>query len=146
MNDEQRKAIALDYIYALDHGTTQDGRKIIDLFAEDAQLYFPKWGVAQGHEEIQLLLSDISKPIQHIEHHVEDITWILSGSDLLVAEGTSHGQHVDGPWRAGSPDWGSGRWCDVFEIRENKIQRVFIYLDPDYAGLDKDRYAWLHKR
>lgn len=87
--------------------------EIIELFADDAQLYFPKWGVAQGREEIQQLLVDISEPIQHIEHHVDDITWILSGTDLLVAEGTSHGQHADGHWQAGNPDWGAGRWCDV---------------------------------
>ena len=37
----------------------------------------------------------------------------------------------------------SGRWCDVFEVRDFLIQRCFIYLDPDYAGLDTARYHWL---
>jgi hypothetical protein len=41
------------------------------------------------------------------------------------------------------PDWAAGRWCDVFEIRDAKIQRVYIYLDPDYAGKDTARYPWL---
>jgi hypothetical protein len=41
------------------------------------------------------------------------------------------------------PEWGAGRWCDVFEIRDFLIQRVFIYLDPDYAGQDTARYPWL---
>ena len=41
------------------------------------------------------------------------------------------------------PEWAAGRWCDVFEIRDWKIQRVFIYLDPDYAGKDTARYPWL---
>ena len=36
-----------------------------------------------------------------------------------------------------------GRWCDVFEVRDFLIQRCFIYLDPDYAGLDTARYHWL---
>jgi len=39
----------------------------------------------------------------------------------------------------------SGRWCDVFEIRDWKIARCFIYLDPDYAGKDPERYPWLNK-
>jgi hypothetical protein len=43
------------------------------------------------------------------------------------------------------PEWGAGRWCDVFEIRDWKIQRCFIYLDPDYAGRDTARYPWLGK-
>ena len=46
-------------------------------------------------------------------------------------------------WRAGAPEHGAGRWCDVFEIRDWKIQRCFIYLDPDYAGKDTARYPWL---
>jgi len=37
----------------------------------------------------------------------------------------------------------AGRWCDVFEVRDFLIQRCFIYLDPDYAGLDTGRYHWL---
>ena len=40
----------------------------------------------------------------------------------------------------------AGRWCDVFEIRDFKIQRCFIYLDPDYAGVDTERYPWLREK
>ena len=61
--------------------------------------------------------------------------------DLFACEGTSSGEHVDGEWRAGVTH--AGRWCDVFEVRDFLIQRCFIYLDPDYAGLDTDRYPWL---
>ena len=68
------------------------------------------------------------------------------GEDVLVAEGSSHGEHRDGPWRAGVPEHGAGRWCDVFEIRDWKIQRCFIYLDPDYAGKDTARYPWLKNK
>jgi len=32
------------------------------------------------------------------------------------------------------------------EIRDFKIQRCFIYLDPDYAGKDTKRYPWLANR
>jgi hypothetical protein len=31
----------------------------------------------------------------------------------------------------------------VFEVRDFLIQRCFIYLDPDYSGLDTARYPWL---
>ena len=74
---------------------------------------------------------------------LRDLQRIFSGGDTIVAEGTSYGEHQDGAWRAGLPDWGAGRWCDVFEIRDFLIQRVFIYLDPDYAGKDTERYPWL---
>jgi hypothetical protein len=144
MTDEQRKSVALEYLKAFDNGgVTSDGGSILDLFAGDAQVYFPKWGIATGKDEIGRLFGDVGATIKSITHHYSHFNWIFSGSDLVVAEGTSHGEHGDGPWRAGLPEWGAGRWCDVFEIRDWLIQRCFIYLDPDYAGGDTARYPWL---
>jgi len=144
MTDEQRKSVALEYLKAFDNaGVTSTGGSILDLFADDAQVYFPKWGLATGKEEIGRLFGDVGGTLKGIVHDYAALTWILSGTDLLACEGTSHGEHRDGPWRAGVPDWGAGRWCDVFEIRDWLIQRCFIYLDPDYAGRDTERYPWL---
>ena len=81
--------------------------------------------------------------IRQIVHHYSHFNWLMSGGDTFACEGTSHGEHQDGPWRAGVPEWGAGRWCDVFEVRDWLIQRCFIYLDPDYAAKDTDRYPWL---
>lgn len=53
MTDEQRKSVALEYLKAFDNGgVTSTGAGILDLFAEDAQVYFPKWGLATGKAEI----------------------------------------------------------------------------------------------
>ncbi len=38
---------------------------------------------------------------------------------------------------------GGGALVRRAEIRDWKIQRCFIYLDPDYAGKDTERYPWL---
>ena len=147
MTDEQRKSVALEYLKAFDNkGVTSNGGSILDLFADDAQVYFPKWGIASGKDQIGKLFGDVGGTIKSIEHHYSHFNWIFSGSDLVVCEGTSHGEHKDGRWRAGVPEHGAGRWCDVFEIRDFKIQRVFIYLDPDYAAKDTSRYAWLAGR
>lgn len=144
MTNEQRKSVALEYLKAFDNGgVTPTGKPILDLFADDAQVYFPKWGLATGKEEIGQLFTDVGGTLKNIRHDYATFNWIFSGSDLLVAEGTSHGEHRDGPWRAGLPEWAAGRWCDVFEIRDWRIQRVFVYLDPDYAGKDTARYPWL---
>jgi hypothetical protein len=144
MTDEQRKSVAVEYLKAFDNGgTTSTGGSILDLFADDAQVMFPKWGLAIGKEQIGQLFADIGGSISSIHHHYAELNYVFSGSDLFVVEGTSHGEHKDGPWRAGVPEWGAGRWCDVFEIRDFLIQRCFIYLDPDYAGDDRARYPWL---
>lgn len=147
MTDEQRKAIALEYLKAFDNGgVTSTGGSILDLFADDAQVYFPKYGVAVGKENVGKMFGAVGGTLKSIVHHFDEFNWIFSGGDMLACEGTSHGEHRDGPWRAGSPEWGAGRWCDVFEIRDFKIHRCFIYLDPDYAGRDTARYPWLAAR
>ena len=47
MTDEQRKSLALEYLKAFDNkGVTSTGASILDLFADDAQVFFPKWGLA----------------------------------------------------------------------------------------------------
>jgi ketosteroid isomerase-like protein len=144
MTDEQRKSVVLEYLKAFDNGgVTSTGDGVLDLFAGDAQVYFPKWGLANGSEEIGRLFTEVGATLKSIRHHYADFNWVFSGSDVVVVEGTSHGEHQDGPWRAGVPEWAAGRWCDVFEIRDWRIQRLFIYLDPDYAGKDTERYPWL---
>jgi hypothetical protein len=142
MTDEQRKSVALEYLKAFDNaGKTSDGGSILDLFAGDAQVFFPKWGLATGKQQIGQLFSDFGGRIKGILHDYASFNWIMTGTDTFAVEGTSAGVHQEGPWRAGVNH--AGRWCDVFEIRDFLIQRCFIYLDPDYAGLDTARYPWL---
>jgi len=144
MTDEQRKSVAIEYLKAFDNGgVTSGGGSILELFADDAQVYFPKWGLASGKEQIGKLFTELGSTIKAITHHFSHFNFIFSGGDMFAVEGTSHGEHRDGPWRAGVPESGAGRWCDVFEVRDWKIQRCFIYLDPDYAGKDVSRYPWL---
>lgn len=142
MTDEQRKSVALEYLKAFDNaGVTSSGGSILDLFADDAQVSFPKWGLANGKEEIGRFFTELGGTIEAIRHDYSHFNWVMTGTDVFACEGTSHGVHRAGSWRAGVTH--SGRWCDIFEVRDFLIQRCFIYLDPDYAGLDTDRYPWL---
>jgi hypothetical protein len=76
MTDEQRKSVALEYLKALDHGgVTSDGSNVVELFAEDAQVYFPKLGLARGREQIGRLFSDVAGTIKSIEHHYATFNW-----------------------------------------------------------------------
>jgi SnoaL-like domain len=143
MSDEQRKLVALEYLKALDNGGVISGGSIFDLFACGAKVYFPKWGVAKGREQFEKLFANLGSTLKSITHRYFGLNWIFSCGDTIVCEETSHGEHVDGPWRAGDPDWGAGRSCDVFETRDGLIQRCSIYLDPDYAGRDTARYPWI---
>ena len=100
-----------------------------------------KWGLATGKGQIEQLFTDFGAGIRSILHDYATFNWIMTGTDVFAVEGTSAGEYKDGAWRAGVTH--AGRWCDVFEVRDFLIQRCFIYLDPDYAGLDTARYPWL---
>ena len=87
MTDEQRKSVALEYLKAFDRaGVTSDGGSILDLFADDAQVYFPKWGLATGKEQIGQLFTDVGGTIKSIQHHYSHFNWVFSGSDTVVCE------------------------------------------------------------
>ena len=81
-SDEQRKSVALEYLKALDNGgVTSSGGSILDLFAHDAQVYFPKWGVAKGREQVETLFTHLGGTLKSITHHYSGLNWIFSGSD-----------------------------------------------------------------
>lgn len=137
MTDQQRKSLVLEYFRRLD-----SGGDFLELFADDARVFYPKWGVATGVEEIGQLFADVAEVVNAMQHDYEYFNYVVDGTTVVV-EGTSTGETADGtPWRPdGTP--GGGRWCDVFEVDDGEITRLFIYLDPDYAGHDTERYPWL---
>lgn len=137
MTDQQRKALVLEYFKRLD-----SGGDFLELFAADARVFYPKWGVATGVDEIAELFGDVAEMVTAMQHDYEYFNWVIDDSTVVV-EGTSTGEAADGTsWQPdGTP--GGGRWCDVFEVADGEIQRLFIYLDPDYAGHDTEQYPWL---
>src|ERR1700742_2969630 len=119
MTDEQRKSVALEYLKAFDNGGGTSTRgSILELFAPDAQVYFPKGGIANGRGEIGTMFGDVGAKLKSIRHDYSHFNWIFSGGDTIVAEGTSYGEHEDGPWRAGGARWGAGRPGRCLQARD----------------------------
>ncbi len=121
MTDDERKSVASEYLKGLD-----TGKDIFPLFAEDAEVFFPNWGVALGIDSIKNLFADLGGMVEDFKHHHAYINWIIQG-DMVVAEGSSEGKLKTGE------TWSDSKWCDVFEIRDGKIKRLYIYLDPEYS-------------
>ena len=144
MTDEQRKSVVLDYLKAFDNaGVIPTGGSILDLFADDAQVYLPKWGLATGKEQISKLFTDVGATIKHIEHHYAHFNWVFSGGDIVVCEGTSHGEHQDGAWRAGVPEWGpaGGATCSR-SVTGRSSESSSISIPTTQAGTPNATPGW----
>jgi hypothetical protein len=130
------KAIAREYFKRVDDGSPQ----LLDLFTEDAQMYFPKFGVGRGRAAILSVLTGLGSVFASVKHDSSTYLYIRSGNRLAV-EGTSRGVLKSGEhWAAGETP--AGRFCNIFEFRGELISRLHIYLDPDYAGQDGGRFLW----
>jgi hypothetical protein len=139
MTRDQRKQIVLEYMKGIDRPCD-----IMHLFADDAEVYFPKWGIASGRKQIERLFSDIGTLLASLKHDYAHFNWIADG-DVIAVEGTSVGETKDGVrFRAGVSH--AGLFTDIFEIRDFKIQRVYVYLDPDYWGTNTAPYPWLDRK
>jgi hypothetical protein len=120
---------------------TDSGGETLGLFDEHAYVCFPKHVPACGIKEVTELFGDVGKLFTSVVHEVAYFNYIEQ-HDRVVVEGFTHGVLADGtPWRA--TDTLGGRFCNVFEVRDGLIQRLHVYLDPDYGDFDTARYPWL---
>jgi hypothetical protein len=129
-------AIAKEYFKRLDARSPT----ILELFTQDVQFYFPKFGIGRGPSAILEAMTGIGGRVESVEHAYDSFVFIPSGSHLAV-EGTTRGQLKNGiGWAAGQTP--GGRFCNIFQFRDELICRLHIYLDPDYGGEDAARFLW----
>ncbi len=128
---EQKKNIALEYLRRLDQG-----KDFFDLFSDDAEVWAPydtpdgKRSKAVGKEEYKELFATLAEMVEEIEHNHAYFNTTVDG-DKVIIEGTSKGKLASDKW---AERWEESRFVDIFEIRNNEIKRLYIYLDPDYSS------------
>ncbi len=135
LNDHEKITIAREYFVRADEGRSD----ILELFHEDAEIYFPKFGLGFGRQSLFEMVKGFEGSLEYIRHHYDTLTFIPSG-DYLVVEGTSHGKMSGKYWAGGKTP--GGRFCNVFRFRDGGISSVHVYLDPDYTGEDEARFRW----
>jgi ketosteroid isomerase-like protein len=133
--DQDKIAVAREYFLRADQGRPE----VLDLFHEDAEFYFPKFGFGVGRQSIFEMVKGFDGILEHIRHDYDDLIFIPSG-DYLVVEGTSQGKMNGKSWVGGKTP--GGRFCNVFKFREDRILSLHVYLDPDYIGEDAARFRW----
>lgn len=113
-----------------------------NLFTEDVELYFPKFGYSKGKEGIKQFGVAMSDFLQGLTHDIENFNYVVSNNTVVV-EGTEKGVTIDGKsW----PDnvTAFGKFCNVFEFEGDLIKRIHIYVDPDVASEDIIRMTRLN--
>ena len=112
-----------------------------EMFTRDFQFFFPKYGIGSGPAEFRALADGLQVKIERLVHRVNEFMFIENGS-LVVVEGTTEGESNDGrKWSGGHT--AGGRFCSVFAFNvDGLIERIHVYLDPDYLSEDSARFLW----
>jgi hypothetical protein len=133
--DNERIKTAERYFRLADQGSPE----VLELFHEDAEIYFPKFGFGHGRQSLFEMIQGFQGTLEFIQHDYENLKFIASG-DYVVVEGSSRGKLSGKTWTGGTTP--GGRFCNVFKFRGDRIESVHIYLDPDYTGEDAARFRW----
>jgi hypothetical protein len=113
---------------------------IVDLFTEDVEIYFPKFGIRRGKTAFFELATGLFSTLKSIAHDQKRLSYMASETNVIV-EGTTQGELRNGTkWEGGKTP--GGRFCSIFEFSGHLISRMYIYLDPDYGSADRDRFLW----
>jgi len=129
-----KRNIVREYYIRLDSGRND----LLELFSEDAQFYFPKFGIARGKSSFEELISELLISVESIEHDIDNFIYISEGP-YVVVEGTTSGRMRNGQrWSGGQTP--GGRFSSIFEVKNDLITRMHVYLDPDYTGRDTTRF------
>ena len=135
LNDQDKITIAREYFIRADQGRAD----VLDLFNEDAEIYFPKFGFGFGRQSLFEMIKGFEGVLDYIRHDYDNLIFIPSG-DYVVVEGISQGKMSGKSWTGGKTP--GGRFCNVFKFRDQRIFSLHIYLDPDYTGEDDARFRW----
>ncbi|HGM8383677.1 TPA: nuclear transport factor 2 family protein [Pseudomonas aeruginosa] len=112
---------------------------LLDLFTEDVEFFFPKFGAARGKAALTRFAERIAKDAAKLTHDIDGLVFTVDG-DRIAVEGREWGVTADGrAWPDG--EISQGRFANVFEFDGPLIKRTFIYVDPDVTSEDRRRVA-----
>jgi len=135
LTDQEKIAIAREYFTRADDGRPD----VLDLFHEEAEIYFPKFGFGHGRDSFFEMVKGFGGVLENIRHDYDTMIFIPA-DNYVVVEGTSRGRMSGKSWEGGKTP--GGRFCNVFKFRDQRIISLHIYLDPDYIGEDEARFRW----
>src|SRR5207245_9036124 len=95
LNDQDKITIAREYFIRADQGRPD----LLELFHEDAEIYFPKFGRGFGRESFFEMVKGFEGSLEYIRHDYDTLNFMPSG-DFVTGEGALNGR-LSGESRAG---------------------------------------------
>jgi hypothetical protein len=83
----------------------QGSPEILNLFHQDVELYFPKFGLGFGKESFLDMVKGFEGSLESILHDYDNLNFLPSG-DFLIVEGTSKGMLNGKTWEGGKTPGG----------------------------------------
>jgi len=121
--DQETIKIAREYFMRADQGSPD----VLELFHEDAEVYFPKFGFGFGRNSFLEMVKGFEGTLESIRHDCDRLIFIPS-ADYLVVEGTSQGRMSGRSWAGGKTS--GGRFCNVFKFRDGRYRACTSILIP----------------
>lgn len=133
--NEIRKNKIETYFKKIDSGIFDD--EYFDLYTEDVEMYYPKFGFEKGKQGIKNFGKVIGKHLEKLTHDIQNFRYTFSDT-VIVVEGNEKGVTRSGKeWPDNHTSF--GKFCNVFEFDGELIKRVHIYVDPDFTSEDIER-------
>src|SRR5260370_22261148 len=108
-NDQEKIEIGREYFARADQGRPD----ILELFHDEAEIYFPKFGFGFGRQSLFEMVKGFDGVLDFIQHDYDKLTCIPAG-DYVVVEGTSRGRLSGKTWAGG--ETAGGRFCNLFKF------------------------------
>ena len=125
---QQRHAVVREYFRRVDQASPD----LIDLYTDDVEVYFPKFGFGRGKDAMAEFARRLGSDLGSLGHDIDGLDIMISG-DRVIVEGREWGTTADGhAWPDGEVS--TGRFCNVFTFRGDLISSVRIYTDPDFTS------------
>lgn len=130
LSDDRYKELSTNFLATLD-----TMGNVFALMTEDVEFQFPKYGTARGTAEVGAFFHALGSYVAALRHPPETFTYYV-GDRSVAIEGRSVGRLHNGK------SWDAAHFTVIYGFDGELINRVAIYLDPDYADETQDRYPW----